>query len=79
MDPLHRVVLMSARDAFSSQAEIDRQWQKLNFTDPPDFEPAVEEHGHLVEILHGFGIETVLLPHADGIPTRRARLSGGPV
>ena len=56
---------MSARDAFSSQAEIDRQWQKLNFTDPPDFEPAVEEHGHLVEILHGFGIETVLLPHAD--------------
>ncbi|MEC9298762.1 MAG: arginine deiminase family protein, partial [Gemmatimonadota bacterium] len=56
---------MSARDAFSSQAEIDRQWQKLNFTDRPDFERAVQEHGHLVEILHGFGIETVVLPHAD--------------
>jgi len=64
--PLHRVVLMSAADAFSSQAEIDRQWQGLNFTGPPDFELAVHEHEQLVETLHGLGIETVLLRHADG-------------
>ena len=63
--PLRRVVLMSARDAFSSQPEIDGLWQGLNFTGPPDFELAVEEHEQLVETLHGFGIETVFLPHAD--------------
>ncbi|MCH7934191.1 MAG: hypothetical protein IIC36_09415 [Gemmatimonadetes bacterium] len=56
---------MSARDAFSSQPEIDGLWQGLNFTGPPDFELAVEEHEQLVETLHGFGIETVFLPHAD--------------
>ena len=65
--PLRRVALMSARDAFSSQAEIDRLWQGLNFTGPPDFELAVDEHQQLVETLHGFGIETVFLPRApDG-------------
>ena len=64
--PLRRVVLMSATDAFSSQAEIDRQWRGLNFTDPPNFELAVDEDEQLVETLHGFGIETVLLPHPDG-------------
>ena len=32
--PLRRVVLMSAREAFSSQAEIDRLWRTLNFTGP---------------------------------------------
>lgn len=63
--PLRRVVLMSARDAFSSQAEVDRLWHRLNFTGPPDFELAVDEHEHLVETLHGFGIETVFLPPAD--------------
>ena len=63
--PLRRVALMSARDAFSSQAEIDRLWSELNFTGPPDFELAVDEHEQLVETLQGFGIETVLLPHAD--------------
>ena len=63
--PLRRVVLRSARDAFSSQAEIDRLWQGLNFTGPPDFELAVDEHEQLVETLRGFGIETVFLPHAD--------------
>ena len=63
--PLRRVVLMSARDAFSSQAEIDRLWRTLNFTGPPDFKRAVDEHEELVEILHGFGIETLFLPHAD--------------
>ena len=63
--PLRRIVLMSARDAFSSQPEIDGLWQGLNFTGPPDFELAVEEHEQLVETLHGFGIETVFLPHAD--------------
>ena len=47
--PLRRVVLMSARDAFSSQGEIDRQWQGLNFTGPPDFELAVDEHEQLGE------------------------------
>ena len=63
--PLRRIVLMSARDAFSSQPEIDGLWQGLNFTGPPDFELAVEEHEQLVETLRGFGIETVFLPHAD--------------
>ena len=63
--PLRRIVLMSARDAFSSQPEIDGLWQGLNFTGPPDFELAVEEHEQLLETLPGFGIETVFLPHAD--------------
>ena len=63
--PLRRVVLMSARDAFSSQSEIDRLWRTLNFTGPPDFELAVDEHEELVETLHGFGIETLFLPHVD--------------
>jgi N-dimethylarginine dimethylaminohydrolase len=48
---LGRVILKHPRDAFSSAAQIDRQWQALGFTAAPDLARAVEEYEVFLEHL----------------------------
>src|SRR4051794_987160 len=54
---LTRVLMKHARDAFVSQAAIDAQWRRLNFTAPPDFLRAIHEYDRFAAIVAGAGAE----------------------
>jgi len=62
---LVRVLVKDPRDAFVDQQTIDRQWEALRFTEPPDLERAAAQHERFVELLQGAGAEVSLLPHDD--------------
>jgi N-dimethylarginine dimethylaminohydrolase len=74
---LTRVLVKHARDAFVSQAVIDRQWKGLNFSAPPDYTRAVGEYDAFLELLRTCGTDIACLPRdervtIDSIYTRDA-------
>ncbi len=76
---LKKVLVKHARDAFVSQQVIDEQWQRLNFTAPPDLSRALAESERFLEILHLAGAELLFLPASkdvtiDSIYTRDATI-----
>jgi N-dimethylarginine dimethylaminohydrolase len=62
---IKRLLLKHPRDAFLSQESIQAQWKGLNYTNPPDFDRAVEEYDEFVRLLERFIPEIHFLP-ADG-------------
>ena len=64
---LRRVLVKHAREAFVSDEQINGQWQRLNYSAPPDFSRAVAEYDRFLEILAGSGAEIVYLPHRDAV------------
>lgn len=62
-----RLVLKHARDAFGSPETIAAEWQALNFTAPPDFERAIDEYEHFVDVLRACGADVQMLPRAAGV------------
>ncbi len=66
--PIRRLLLNHARDAFVNQAKIDREWARLHYTNPPDFEQAVVEYEAFVALLRQFDVEIHFLP-PDGSTT----------
>src|SRR5581483_10339523 len=67
VSPLSRLVMKHPREAFISQAVIDRQWRGLNFTAPPEFSRAIEEFEQLLDTIAGAGAEVLLLPSDEGL------------
>jgi len=65
--PIRRVVIKHARDAFGSQARIDRQWQELNYLGKPDFARSLEEYDTFVAMLQARGIELLFLDADDNL------------
>jgi N-dimethylarginine dimethylaminohydrolase len=65
VDRLARVAVKHPRDAFVDQATIDRQWQELRFTAPPDLGRASGEHDRFVEALRAAGAQVDLLPRDE--------------
>jgi arginine deiminase len=59
---LTRVLVKHPRDAFVAEDVIDRQWQSLGFTAPPDLGKAIEEYEALLGLLHATGAQIDLLP-----------------
>ena len=66
--PIRRLLLKHARDAFVDQAKIDREWARLHYTSPPDFEQAVAEYEAFVAFFRQFDVEIHFLP-PDGTTT----------
>lgn len=64
---LRRVIVKHARDAFSSDAAIDRQWQELNYHGRPDLERAIAEYEGFAALLQGLGAEVEFLPPNDSV------------
>ncbi|MBI1873470.1 MAG: hypothetical protein HYS05_06210 [Acidobacteria bacterium] len=64
---LARVVVKHAREAFVDQDAIDAQWRDLNFTAPPDFGRAVEEHDRFLAVLEHSGAEIHRLPRGEHV------------
>jgi len=59
---LRRVVVKRPAEAFVSVEKIEREWQRLGFTAPPDLKKAEEEFSKLEEILRQEGVEILYLP-----------------
>lgn len=51
VERIQSLLLKHPRDAFISQENIQIQWKKLNYSDPPDFDKAVAEYDDFVGIL----------------------------
>ena len=66
MGPIRHLLLKHPRDAFESDAAIDRQWQRLNYLGRPDFSRAVDEYDRFVDLLSKFDIELHFLPRQEG-------------
>jgi N-dimethylarginine dimethylaminohydrolase len=61
-DRLSLVLVKRPRAACVDEATIAAQWQRLNFTAPPDLRRAEAEHARFVEILEAAGATVVDLP-----------------
>jgi N-dimethylarginine dimethylaminohydrolase len=60
--PIRRLLLNHARDAFVSQAKIDREWARLHYTGPPDFERAIAAYEAFVALFRRLDVEVHFLP-----------------
>jgi len=56
------VVVKRPQEAFVSQEKIEREWQALGFTAPPELERASQEFSRLEEILRQECVEILYLP-----------------
>ncbi len=62
---LRRVAVKHVRDAFVSDASLERQWQDLRYRTRPDLARAVAEYEAFLELLRGAGTEVYCLPQSD--------------
>ncbi len=59
--PLTRIALRSTRNAFASDARLDRDWRNLRYHARPDFQAAIHEHDKFLQIVHAHCKDVVLL------------------
>lgn len=59
---IERLALRRVEDAFVDDEQIERQWEELQYTGPPDFTRAVEEYARLVERIEAVGCQVDYLP-----------------
>ena len=59
---LKNVILKHPTDAFKSQANIDEQWQELNFIAKPDYKIALKQYDKLLNILDDNNVSMNFLP-----------------
>ena len=56
------VFIKPVNHAFSSPEKIQREWDQLNYLEPPEFEKAQEEYEQFQKLLEKSGVEVHLLP-----------------
>ncbi len=59
---LRRVAVKHARDAFESDAALERQWRDLGYLGPPDFAAATAEYDGFLALLERAGTDVTRLP-----------------
>ena len=59
---LASVVVKHVRDAFVDERTIAAQWQRLNYTAPPDLSRAIDQHDRFIDILRSSGATVYELP-----------------
>lgn len=64
---LRRVAVKHVRDAFVSDASIDRQWEDLKYLGRPDLTRAALEYERFLALLRGCGTEIQSLPRSDAV------------
>jgi N-dimethylarginine dimethylaminohydrolase len=62
---LKGVALKRPAEAFINPANVQAQWQALNYLGEPDFNLAAAQHQQLVDLLSRAGSEVVYLPQAE--------------
>ena len=63
--PVRRMLLKHPRQAFISQANVDIQWQSLNYYGCPNYEIANKEYDRFVELLSQFEMELNFAPQNE--------------
>ena len=66
VDELKFVLVKHPRASHGSQAQVDAQWQALNYPARPDYDLVQEEFAAFSALLEGAGIEIGYLPAATG-------------
>jgi N-dimethylarginine dimethylaminohydrolase len=66
-DPLARVALRSARDAFGGPERIAREWQALGFGGPPDYARALDQYAAFEALIRASGAGIDWLPADPGL------------
>jgi len=66
-DPIERIALRHARDAFADAARVERDWRALNFTAPPDIELAVDQFDAFRALVADGRVRVDDLPAADDL------------
>ena len=61
--PIKRLLLKRPSEAFRDQANVDRQWQELNYLGCPNYQKALAEYEKLV------GLLKQVIPEIDYLPT----------
>ena len=61
---IERLLLKHPRDAFLNQENINNQWQKLNYSGCPDFDPVMVEYDSFVDLLKRDVSEIHFLPQS---------------
>ena len=56
-DPIRRLVLYRVSDAYRDQAFLDTVWETQEFTAAPNFDEAVDEYDHFVDVFRKQGIQ----------------------
>ncbi len=62
---IFNILLKHPKDAFLSDENIEKHWQKLNYSSAPEFDKAVEEYDSFVKILKKEVHEFYYLPKDD--------------
>ena len=64
---LKSLLLKHARDAFVSDAVIDRQWQALSYRGRPDLARAIDEYDSFLALLESFNLDIHFLPRSNSV------------
>lgn len=62
---IRKVLIKDPKSAYKNQANIDTQYQELNYFGKPDFEISLKDYDSFKSILHNNGIEIHCLPSDD--------------
>ena len=60
---VRRVLLKHPEDAFQSQDKCDKESEKLNYSNSPNFNLAVAQYDSFVKLIESFGSDTCYLPN----------------
>ncbi|MBI1295215.1 amidinotransferase [bacterium] len=67
VDELNYVIVKHPRHSHVDQANVDAQWQALNYLSRPDLGQVLTEFDEFVSLLNGFGTEIGTLPPSSGV------------
>jgi arginine deiminase len=62
---IERLLLKHPREAFINQEYINSQWERLNYSSPPDYEKALDEYEQFLELLKKYIPEIDFLPQNE--------------
>lgn len=62
---IRKVLIKDPKSAYKNQANIDTQYEELNYFGKPDFEISLKDYDSFKSILHNNGIEIHCLPSDD--------------
>ena len=62
---IRKVLIKDPKSAYKNQANIDTQYEELNYFGKPDFEISLKDYNSFKSILHNNGIEIHCLPSDD--------------
>ena len=64
---LKRVIVRHPNDAYLDPANIESQWERLNYRSPPNLDKAIVEYEYFLKLLANEGAEVILAGPGEGL------------